>query len=74
MTEYSKPLIAPDGRTVTAHSPSEYNDLRFGLGYRPADEEPQRAAPTEDAEPAEVPDRTDEPAETVDLLGEAPAK
>ena len=34
MSDYSEVLIAPDGREVIAKSPSEYNDLKFGMGYR----------------------------------------
>lgn len=32
---YQDVLIAPDGREVTVTSPGEYNDLRYGKGYRP---------------------------------------
>lgn len=35
MSPFRETLVAPDGRTVTATSPGEYNDLRYGRGYRP---------------------------------------
>jgi hypothetical protein len=36
MTSFAEKLIAPDGRVFTARSAAEYNDLRYGQGYRPA--------------------------------------
>lgn len=33
MTEYSKELVAPDGRVYVATSAREYNDLVYGGGY-----------------------------------------
>lgn len=35
---YRETLVSPDGRAVTATSPAEYNDLRYGRGYRPVDD------------------------------------
>lgn len=45
---YSATLIAPDGRVVTVTSPADYNDLRYGRGYRePAPEKAKPAKATE---------------------------
>lgn len=52
MNPFAEKLIAPDGREFTARSAAEYNDLRYGQGYRvppPADPEPE---PARRAEPA----------------------
>jgi len=53
MSEYRETLVSPQGRTVTVTSPGEYNDLRYGLGYRPPAEVAQK-------QPAEQ-ERQDEP-------------
>lgn len=39
MPAFSETLISPDGREVTATSAGEYNDLRYGRGYRPKETE-----------------------------------
>ncbi|MBB1153521.1 hypothetical protein [Amycolatopsis dendrobii] len=38
MKTFAERLVSPDGREFTARSPAEYNALRYGQGYRPADE------------------------------------
>lgn len=53
MNPYAEKLIAPDGREFTARSPAEYNDLRYGQGYRPAPE--QSAEPDTQSTPESVP-------------------
>lgn len=30
------PLVSPDGRDYTAQTPTEFNDLVYGHGYKPA--------------------------------------
>lgn len=59
MNPYAEKLIAPDGREFTARSPAEYNDLRYGQGYRvPQPESAQPETKTESprrTEPAATP-------------------
>jgi hypothetical protein len=45
MTPFRETLVAPDGRTVTTTSPGEYNDLRYGRGYRPPRADPAPEPP-----------------------------
>lgn len=74
MATYRELLVSPDGRTVAATSPAEYNDLLYGRGYRraddvdqPADAEPQRDTedPERDSEQDTGPDQTEEPTGSV---------
>jgi hypothetical protein len=51
MNDFAKKLTAPDGRQFTARSAAEYNDLRFGQGYRPAEETTAEAEPAPEPEP-----------------------
>jgi hypothetical protein len=52
MNDFAEKLIAPDGREFTARSASEYNDLRYGQGYRPAAE----TEPESESEPMPQPE------------------
>jgi len=74
MVNYRELLVSPDGRTVAATSPAEYNDLLYGRGYRraddveqPTDTEPQRDTdePERDPEQDAGPDQVEEPAGSV---------
>lgn len=51
MNDFAKKLVAPDGREFTARSAAEYNDLRFGQGYRPAEEDTPEPEPESEPEP-----------------------
>ncbi|MET9262411.1 hypothetical protein [Amycolatopsis sp. NPDC004079] len=53
MENFAARLVAPDGREFIARSPAEYNTLRYGQGYRPADES-AADAPAKPAKPAKT--------------------
>ena len=52
MNDFAEKLIAPDGREFTARSAAEYNDLRYGQGYRPVAETEPEAEPAPEPESA----------------------
>lgn len=66
MTNYHETLVSPEGRVVNVTSPAEYNDLRYGQGYRVTSEdqperepervEPETGEPVRENEPVEEPD------------------
>lgn len=55
MSAYSEVLVSPEGREVTARSAGEYNDLRYGRGYRPkVDEPPAKRTEKADKKPTKA--------------------
>lgn len=73
MSDFSETYVSPDGRTVTARTPGEANDLRYGQGYRLATDEESarhRGGSTEDTlQPSPEPAQEPSPAEAPEKTG-----
>lgn len=41
MAEFPQTLVSPDGREAVVTSAGDYNDLVYGLGYRPKSDTPE---------------------------------
>jgi hypothetical protein len=53
MTEFPVEMVSPDGRVATATSPREYNDLKYGGGYREKEAEKPKAQTPAKQKPTE---------------------